>query len=599
MHFNLQKTGILLIGILLTGLIMPFSHATNYDLTYDCTVQFGLDDRKLYVSVPSSLYDYYQGKTHAITDEAQYSNFVTPEAVAPIAQSIRALTSEEAYGDEEFANAVLVLVQQIPYVESDAKYPIETIVDNKGDCDTVSLLAASILKAGELDVVLFYYKEAAHMNIGIHLSDTPSSLWWTPPTSYEYKGKEYWVAECTPKVQWRVGDQPNSLAGEKPLIIPVDDCEKSPPAKIASELDKPLNSSSISINLSSPLSALYNGESNLTVSGFISPASNGANVAMYLSQDRTSWSVCNTETDKNGKYSFDWSFTSTGTYYLQTSWSGTAGYAGADSETLTVFIGFPKSTVQFEAPNYIYIMGNPGAATYELRIRQGIEDFLDFNLEGTGVIITGDFIVLKSGETISIKDKPEIPLGEQPLRMPLNLVKNDQFCFILQNYGQGNYKVQVKAMDDYSVSQIQEFHEDRTVLLNASESISENTWYKIKARLSETEITAQLFDADGALLESMAIRNGAVSIGEIGILVANNTNKAIAFKNLKIETVNQSLQPLDENVNPTNNTEAFASYINWAIVVVSASIAVFYVWKREKTQRLKPNHDIQAVPIVS
>jgi hypothetical protein len=71
------------------------------------------------------------------------------------------------------------------------------------------------------------------MNIGIHLSSPPSSFVVDPPTSYEYNGKEYWVAECTPKAQWRVGDQPDSLAGEHPLIIPIDDCEKSSPAKIA------------------------------------------------------------------------------------------------------------------------------------------------------------------------------------------------------------------------------------------------------------------------------------------------------------------------------------------------------------------------------
>ncbi len=565
---------------------MPFSIAANYDLTYNCTVQFGLNDHKLYVSIPPSLYNYYQGKTHVVTDESQYSNFVTPTAVAPIAQSIRNLTSKDTYGDEEFANAVLALVQQIPYVEIDIKYPIETIVDNKGDCDTVSLLAASILIAGDLDVVLLYYKEAAHMNIGIHLSSTPSSLWWTPPTSYEYKGKEYWVAECTPKAQWRVGDQPDSLGGERPLIIPINNCEKSPPAKIASEIDRPLNSSSISIDLSSPLSTIEYGESNIAISGFISPAYRAEDVTMYLSRDRATWDVFSTETRDDGEYSFDWNFTTTGIYYIQTSWSGTAGYAGADSEIITVFIGFPKSTVQFESPNYIYILGNPGAATYELRIRQGIEDFLNFNLEGTGVTITGDFIVMKSGETVSIKGKPEVQLGEQPLRLPLNIVKNDQFCFILQNYGQGNYKVHVKAIDDYAVSQIQEFHKDKTVLLNASGSISENTWYKMQAKLSETEIYAQLFDAEGALLESLSIRNEAASIGEIGILVANNTNKAVAFKNLRIETVNQPLQPIDRNTNPTINTETFVPYANWAIVAISALTAIFYTWKKEKTRRL-------------
>lgn len=589
MHFSLQKASILMTSILLTSFIMPLSIAANYDFTYNFTIQFGLEEHKFYLSVPQSLYNYYQGKTHAITDEAQYSNFVTPTAVAPIAQGIRELTSKDTYGDEEFANAVLAFVQQIPYVEIDIKYPIETIVDNKGDCDTVSLLAASILKAGDLDVVLLYYKDAAHMNIGIHLSNTPTSPWWTPPTSYEYNGKEYWVAECTPKAQWRVGDQPGSLASEYPLIIPIDDCALSSPSRIASELDRPLNSSSISINLSSSLSTLDYGEPTLSVSGFITPEYSGEEVTMYLSRDKLSWSVFNTETSDVGEYSFDWNFTKTGIYYIQTSWSGTAGYAGADSEIVTVFVGFPRSTVQFESPNYIYILGNPGAANYELRIRQGIEDFLDFNLEGTGVTITGDLIVLKSGETLSIKGRPEINLGEQPLRLPLNIVKNDQFCFILQNYGQGNYKAYVKAIDDYAVSRIQEYH-NKTVLLNASESISENIWYKIKAKLSDTEIYAQLFDAEGVLLKSMSIANGAASIGEIGILVANNTNKAVVFKNLRIETVNQPLRPLDNSPSSKINTEAFVPYVNWAIVVISALTATFCIWKKEKNTKIRdPN----------
>ena len=523
MHFILQKASILLIIMLLTGLIIPFTIAANHDFTYNCTSQFGLEGHKLYVSVPPSLYNYYQGKTHTVTDEAQYSNFVTPTAVAPIAQSLHNLTSKDNYGNEEFANAVLSFVQQIPYVEIDIKYPIETIVENKGDCDTISLLAASILKAGNLDVVLLYYKDAVHMNIGIHLSNTPSSPWWISPTSYEYNGKEYWVAECTPKAQWRVGDQPDSLAGEHPLIIPIDDCEKSSPAKIASELDKPLISPSISIDLSSSLSTLDYGGSNIAVSGFISPAYRGADVTMYLSRDKNSWDAFNTETRDAGEYSFDWNFTATGIYYIQTSWTGNAGFAGADSEVVTIFVGFPRSTVQFESPNYIYILGNPCAATYELRIRQGIEDFLDFNLEGTGVMITGDLIVLRSGETLSIKGRPEIQLGEQPLRLPVNIVKNDQFCFLLLNYGQGNYRTYVKAIDDYAVSRIQEFHKDKTVLLNASESISENTWYKIKAKLSDNEIYAQLFDAEGVLLDSMSITNDAARIGEIGITArANN-----------------------------------------------------------------------------
>ena len=51
-----------------------------------------------------------------------------------------------------------------------------------------------------------------------------------------------------------------------------------------------------------------------------------------------------------------WNFTSAGTYYITASWSGASNYAGADSETLTVFVG-PESIVQFETPDYNYIFG--------------------------------------------------------------------------------------------------------------------------------------------------------------------------------------------------------------------------------------------------
>jgi hypothetical protein len=590
MHFSSQKTSILLTGILLTCLLVPLSTAANYDRSYTSAIQFGLDEHEIYVSIPPSLYDYYHGKSHVITSEAQYSTFVTPGAVASIARNIRNMTSREIYGDEEFVNAVLRFVQQIPYVEGEAKFPVETLVENEGDCDTVSLLAASILEAENLDVVLFYYKNAAHMNIGVHLSNKPSSSWWAPPTSYEYNGVEYWMAECTPKAQWRVGDQPASLGGEKPVIIPIDEYEKSPPAQAASEIDEPLNSSSISINLSSPQLTSPSKEFNMTVTGSISPTESGANVAMYLSKDRTSWDFCKTVTDDAGKYSFEWNFTSTGTYYIRTSFSGISGCAGADSEILTVFIGFPKNTVQFRAPDYIYILGNPGAATYELRVRQGVQEFLNLNLLGTGIEISGEFIVVKSGETALIEENPEIPLGEQPLRLPINFVRNDQFCFLMENYGRGNYKVHVKAMDDYAVSEIQEFQGNKTVLLNGTSTVRDNTWYKVTAKMSESEITAALFDTEGVLLKNMAITKEAASIGEIGILLANSTDKAIAFRNLKIETVNQPLPPLDEGVTPANNTDVFTLYINWIIVLTSISTGTFYIWKKERKQELVPEN---------
>jgi hypothetical protein len=81
----------------------------------------------------------------------------------PVADSLSELYTD----DEDFANGALMIVHQIPYEETTpAKYPLETMADDKGDCDLFACIAASIMKAGGLNVVLLHYKEEEHMNLG-------------------------------------------------------------------------------------------------------------------------------------------------------------------------------------------------------------------------------------------------------------------------------------------------------------------------------------------------------------------------------------------------------------------------------------------------
>jgi len=604
MHFKSQKTIILIVSVLLLVFIIPnYSFASNNDRNYDRTYTFYIQNgyyrfsHTLYISVPPSLHDYYRSKTHSLNRDSDYSKFVTPNAVRPITESIQNATRNKPYSDEQFANAVLTLVHQVSYVKSNIKYPAETIVDNSGDCDVLSLLAASIMKAGGLDVVLLYYKELSpsHMNVGVYLPYTPVyRTWWMTPTGYEYNGKKYWMAECTPRGGWKVGDRPELLAGAKPQIISLENCEKSSPAHVSSSLDSPLIPSSISITLSPENSSIGGGEPKLTVSGSISPRYPGESVVMYVSQDRSSCNTFRTVfTDDLGNYSLTWNFTSAGTYYIRTSWSGVSNYAGSDSETLTVFIGFPKSVVQFKGPYYDYVLGLAGAAAYELRVRQGVKEFLSIRLSGTGVLLTGEFIILRSGQTTIISRSGQrisswqtvtITTGVQPLRLPdnFNLTVNNQFGFILRNNGGNNYTASVRGLDYHDISQIKQLDGNGTAFMNASMVIRENTWYSVVVRMSENEITAELYDMNGTLLESMATGDDAISISEFGILLANNTDKAIAFKNLKVETLDQPTGPVGGNHIPVNGLELLAPYIGLTILLAVAFTTVVYVKKRKR-----------------
>jgi hypothetical protein len=598
MRFKYWKTGMLLISILLLVLITPNSFAGNYDRTYSSQVQFGLVSHELYVSVPSSLYDYYRGKTPSLANDNEYSKLVTPDAVKPIAETIRNLTRDKPRSDEEFANAVLMLVHQIPYATSDVKYPVETIVENSGKCDTLSLLAASIMKAGGLDVVLLYFKEVHHINVGVYLPYEPhTTWWWLPPTGYEFDGKKYWIAECTPAMEWKVGDVPPLLADEQPWIISLENSEKTSPAHVSSKLGSPLNSSSISINLSSEPFDISDNERTLIISGSISSAYPNETVSVYFSQDGISYDACKTETDYWGNYSFSWNLTSTGTYYIRTSWSGNSDCAGADSEIFTVFLGFPNSLIQFAGPYYYYTYGRAYVARHELRVRQGVEEFLDIQLSGTGVLLTGEFIILRSGQIITIPrigetkeslEKIVIPKGFQPLRLPddIEQTTNNQFGFILRNSGGNNYSLNVRGLDDYEMSKINQLGGNGTAFMNTSACIRENTWYKVVARISEDEITAELHDVNGTLLESIATTDDAISVSELVILIANNTDRAVAFKNLNVETLNQPAQLPEGDKKAPNGSELLAPYVTFTILLATIFAAAVYVKKRKCRDQL-------------
>jgi len=599
----------LTISVLLIVVATPIVFAGNYDRTYNSQVQFGLVSHELHVSVPTSLYDYYHGKTPKLGSDSDYSKLVTPDAVKPIADNIRNLTLDKPRSDEEFANAVLTLVHQIPYADCDVNYPVETLIENSGKCDTLSLLAASIMKAGGLDVVLLYFKGVHHINVGVYLPEEPhGTWWWLPPTGYDSDGKKYWIAECTPAMEWKVGDVPPILADEQPCIISLENSEKTSPARVSSNLGSPLNASSITINLSSEPENFSFSERRLTLYGSLSPAYPNETVSVYFSQDGIFYNACRTETDYCGNYSFSWNLTSTGTYYVRASWSGNQECTGADSETLTVFIGFPQSLIQFEGPGYYYTYGRADFASNTLRVRQGVEDFLDVQLSGTGVLLTGEFIIL-SRENSSLKTQTKtvvfssnsrkikipslnefraipatelrvavpanVPKGMRLLRLPddFDFTLNNKFGFILQNDVGNNYSVNVRGMDGSDIEQINLTDGNGTVFFNASTAIRENRWYKVVASMSENETTAVLYDVNGTLLESTSMSLNKTRFNDLVMLIADNKDKTVAFKDLKVETLDGPVKRLPEtNEKASNKLELLLLLPNIVFIILLVSI---------------------------
>jgi hypothetical protein len=592
MRYQHSLIGALFFFILLLGTIIPFVVSQNFNQDYSFQFKYGIQDQELFISVPSSLYDYYASLDRTIEKDSDYAAFVTPEAFLSIADQIRTYIGNRTRSDEQYANAVLTLIHQIRYEDNvnETKYPIETIVDAAGKCDTLSFLAASIMKAGGLDVSLLYFKDVHHMAVGVHLPYEPyGTWWWQQSVGYEFEDKKYWLAESTPAMDWKVGDVPPLLQGETPLIIPVEDSEQSSPAQISSKIGTQLNSSSISINLSS--SSDFSSSSRLIkISGSITPIQFNETVVFYLSEDGISYKTIDTQTDINGNYSLSWNSKRKGSLFIRTSWGGNSDFAGADSEIITVFLGFSKSIIQFESPNFYYLYGFPGASSFELENRKGVEDFLNIQLNGTGVVLTGEIMVFSSGQLMTVPKSGEssIDLTEilndrrlQPLRLPADIEQrtNDQFAVVLRNGANNTYTLDLKGLDDYDLSLNGEYNEPSSLLVNASSFIQENIWYSIEAMISETKITAVIADEYGYPLEFVdEIKTNELSNLELLLLLTNDVSQVVAFKDFNFEPILEI--PLDDSDGESFFSEIPTNYLVLLVLLIGGVILGIFLNKR-------------------
>lgn len=586
---------------------------TNFESSYTFTVQNGYypTDHNLYVSFAPSVRDYYAWKSHAINSQMDYVKFVTPSAVLSIAENIRTITSEIPYNDEQFANAVLMVVREIAYVKSNAKYPVETLVSNRADCDGLSILAASLMKAGGLDVVLLLYNgiNPSHMNIGVCLKQMPvCRAWWASPAGIEYDNKTYWVAECTSLADWTVGDRPELIVSTEPQVISLTNCEKSSPAQVSSSLDSPMQSSTISINLAAVYSEASDGARFVNVTGSISPPLPNRTVALYVNQPNYPPLAFRIVTDEFGNYTKSWNATLPGTYIMKTSWSGSVNHSGSDSDAVTVFIGAQQPMIT-EFSNEI-----SGRQVSEMQYQQyfpwfmtllnkGPKEFLKSNLTGTDIVLSGDFIILSDGHELAPDDVTiTIPAHPRTYRLPSRRIVtimvpeevkmipgaerlNSHFGFILKQNVQDNYTASVKALNGDDLSQIvQSLDKSRAIFINASNIAAKESWYKAIAKVSGDYIAVEVRDENGTRLDSMSQNKRSQDLGEIGILMTYQTGQIVAFKNLNVEAITHKTSTIALETSNGTGFKVLYPYVRLSLLSAGTILAIVCLWQRRQSR---------------
>lgn len=175
------------------------------------TTQFGIAEDK---------YWYYKDQKRTTSAD---SKFATPHD--PVIQTIAKDITDASVSSGDSCKLCLAIdfVESMTYqydidYNSNPEYPkyaIETIVDERGDCEDTSFLMASILEALDVDTVLLLYTD--HMAVGF-AADT------CPGDGYTYKGRTYCFLETTydPVYLGKYFTVWGKYVNEKPFVLEVN-----------------------------------------------------------------------------------------------------------------------------------------------------------------------------------------------------------------------------------------------------------------------------------------------------------------------------------------------------------------------------------------
>lgn len=333
---NRAATALLIVLMVLSfSSTLQLGFAQGYDSSYQLLDQQIVNPAyTLNVHVPDALLLHYEDISHQLNTLADFPRFVTPDAVKPIADCLRQIYPK----DEDFVNGALQIVHQMTYVETpQGKYPAETLVDNKGDCKIFSFVAASIIKAGNLSVVLLDYEVQKHMNIAVHLTTPPQEA-RVDVYKITHNNTDYYVAETTGgnwTRGWRVGECPDNMKTAEATVITLENDEEIAPGQVSASFKK-LADSTLSLQVWPPIAI---EQSTVALRGSLIPSIPDENVTIYLGVNGFPWATLGTvQTDANGSFAYAWKAETAGMYAVRASWTGTNTFAGSTTETLTATV---------------------------------------------------------------------------------------------------------------------------------------------------------------------------------------------------------------------------------------------------------------------
>ncbi len=187
------------------------------------------------LSIPQDLYDAYKSvpvSTRTRNGPAGYGFCTTTKDayVQSLAQELNDTANRLGYDSYDKVSFILAFVQSLPYTSDKVttgydeypRFPIETLVDDGGDCEDTSILFATL--ALILGYGTVYINPPDHYAVGI-LGNDMHGTYWTYP---EGSNNTYYYCETTGD-GFTIGQLPIEFQGQNAYIYPIDQSKQYVP----------------------------------------------------------------------------------------------------------------------------------------------------------------------------------------------------------------------------------------------------------------------------------------------------------------------------------------------------------------------------------
>ncbi len=185
------------------------------------------------LDIPRSLYEVYRSVPVSTRLRYQSSGYgflttTNDDYLQMVAEKLQEASSKKGYESYDEVSFVLAFIQSLPYTSDSVtsghdeypRFPLETLVDNGGDCEDTAILFATLTLIMGYGTV--YINPPEHYAVGILGEEGLPGYYFT------YKDKRYYYCETTGD-GWAIGDIPSEYQDAKATIYEINEYQQYVP----------------------------------------------------------------------------------------------------------------------------------------------------------------------------------------------------------------------------------------------------------------------------------------------------------------------------------------------------------------------------------